>query len=168
MLCRVLSNISGACLSREMQIIHVHHHNIADIAVTTQGGFSICFSVCCFTITSFSIISCFYSFHVLLLFETQVMAQYKQKTDLLTVSRLPLPKSQLACACLLVFQAEAALAAWQMCLLLRPGLQIKQLKFPLPCACVSFFLVTVSSQGFESLALSDLKCGETPTVMRGR
>lgn len=62
-------------------------------------------------------------------------------------------------------ETKAVLAAGQVCLLLRPGLQIEQLMFPLPCACLFFLLVTVSSQAFENLALSDLKCGETPTVI---
>ena len=62
-------------------------------------------------------------------------------------------------------ESEAVLAAGQVCVLLRPGLQTGQLMFPLPCACLSFLLVIVSLQGFENLALNDLKCGETPTVM---
>lgn len=60
------------------------------------------------------------------------------------------------------------LAAGPVCVLLRPGLQIGQLMFPLPCACLSFLLVIVPSQGFENLALSDLKCGETPMAMQGK
>lgn len=36
-----------------------------------------------------------------------------------------------------------------------------------PFACL-FLLVILSSQGFENLALNDIKCGEMPTVMRGK
>jgi len=89
------------------------------------------------------------------------MAQYKWKTDLLTIQTAPVYVLTSLCMPASLDETEAVLAAGQVSVLLRPSLEIGQLMFPLLCACLSFVLVTVSSQDFENLALSDLKCGET-------
>lgn len=53
------------------KLVYVQRHKVADMMVITRDSFPVCSSLGCFTgVPSFSIMSCFYSVHLLLQFET--------------------------------------------------------------------------------------------------
>lgn len=109
--------------------------------------------------------------HVMLLFSSPAASVWNLGDGTISIEAkfyLPSRLSWVACACLPVLVRLKQSLQLQSFLLLKPGLKIGQLMLPLPCACLSFLLVILSSQEFENLALGDINCGEMPTVVRDK